>query len=156
MPDMERAEQILAIARVLARMPTGNKSRPYMGTPAPIRAVWATELYDDFGVRVHEDLAKKELVRVPSPLGNNGPVQAVTKGAQPVTPNGDGMERMRSAHVLMMDWLHVNNPELAAEVEAAQNDPTLAAIVLNKIRTDYPAVWDKGQELLASIPEGGQ
>ena len=62
--DFEKIDQIVEIARILSRIPTGNPAKPYMGTPAPIRASWATELYEDFGLRVHPDLAKKEMVRV--------------------------------------------------------------------------------------------
>jgi hypothetical protein len=111
-------------------------------------AGWATELYEDFGVRVHQDLAKKELVRLKTPLGNHGPVQAVMKGSLPAAD--DSVRRYQSAHAELMDWLRTDLPDLAAEVEAAQHDPTLAAIVLNKIRTEHPEVWDKGQQIMAA------
>lgn len=153
MPDFDRADQILAISRVLMRVPTGQKSRPYMGTPASILASWATELHDDFGVRIHEDLATKELVRVQSPAGNHGPVQAVTKGTPArVAGENPDVKRMQSAHSALMDWLREKDPEMAMRVEKAQTDPTMAAIVLNEIRTEHPEVWEKGQEILANTP----
>lgn len=158
MPDFDRADQILAIARVLSRIPTGQKSRPYMGTPAPLLAPWATELYDDYGVRIHPDLAKKELVRVKSPAGNHGPVQAVSRNtpARAAAPNPE-VQRMESAHAAMMEWLEAKDPKMAARVRQAneareRGDTTLAAIVLNDIRTEHPEVWEKGQEILANTP----
>lgn len=158
MPDFERADQIVAISRVLSRIPTGNKSRPYMGTPAAIIASWATELHDDYGVRIHEGLARKELVRVKSQAGNHGPVQSVTKStpARVGAPNPE-VQRMQSAHAMLMDWLREKDPALAAQVEraneaAARGDQTLAAIALNDIRTKHPEVWEKGQEILANTP----
>lgn len=153
MPDFERADQIVAISRVLSRIPTGNKSRPYMGTPAPILGMWATELHDEFGVRVHEDLAKKELVRLKTPMGNNGPVQAVTKGTPARVDINPDVQRMRKARELLMDWLRANMPDLAQRVQDAENDPdpTAHVVLLNDIRTQHPQVWEKGQEFLANV-----
>ncbi|MHA0288261.1 hypothetical protein ACXYX3_17650 [Mycobacterium sp. C3-094] len=145
----DRADQILAIGRVLTRMPTGNKERPYVGIPAPIIGMWATELHDKFGLRVHEDLATEELVRVKTQMGNNGPVQAVTKGTPArVGDQNPDVERMAQARELMMDFLRTHDPALAERVKRAETDPELQAIVLNDIVKKHPEVWEKSQELL--------
>lgn len=146
----DRLEQITAISRVLMRMPTGQKSRPYVGVPAPILAGWATELHDDFGVRVHEDLAPKELVRIKSPMGNNGPVQSVTKGtpARVGDDNNPMVERMQSAREVLFDWLKQSNPDLYARYLRAKDDPTAYAILVNDITKEHPEVWEKGQEIM--------
>ncbi|MEW5810258.1 MAG: hypothetical protein AB1925_12470 [Actinomycetota bacterium] len=148
MPDIDdRANQILAIGRVLSRIPTGQKDR-YIGTPAPVIGMWATELHDELGVRVHEDLARKELVRVQSPLGNNGPVRAVTKDTPARVDDDTDVQRMQHARELMFDFLRTHNPGLADRIERAQDDPELQAIVLNDIVKQHPEVWAKGQELV--------
>lgn len=153
MPDYERLDGIAAIARVISRIPTGNKTRPYMGTPAAVLGIWATELYDDFGVRVHDDLATHELVRVDDRLGNHSPVQKVTKGTPArVGAANPEVKRMQKAHELLMEWLRERDPQMAERVEAAQNDPVKAAVVLGDIRRDHPEVWQKGQEILANTP----
>lgn len=149
--DFDRVDQILAISRVLSRIPTGNPQRPYMGTPAPILASWATELHDDFGVRVHHDLAPKELVRVSSPLGNNGPVQAVTKGTPARVGDNPEVERMQAAHQVLMEWLHENDPDMARRVQEAQTDPGKAMILLQEITSSYPDLVAKINELNAQV-----
>lgn len=153
MSDLEdRGDQILAIARVLAQIPTGNPSRPYVGVPAPSLPIWAQELYDDFGVRVHPELATHELVRVKSAMGNNGPVQKVTKGT-PARVGDDNpvVERMKGLREELMDWMRQMQPDLAARYEAAGTDPEAHAILLNDIVKHYPDVKAKSEELLARI-----
>lgn len=153
MPDMERLDGIAAIAQVISRIPTGNKQRPYMGTPAAVLGMWATELYDDLGVRVHPELATHELVRVDQRLGNHSPVQKVTKGTPArVGDNNPEVKRMQQAHDTLMDWLREHDPALADRVAAAQNDPVKAAILLGDIRRENPEIWEKGQEILANTP----
>lgn len=157
MPDIERLNGIAAIAAVISRIPTGNKQRPYMGTPAAVLGMWATELYDDLGVRVHPELASHELVRVDERLGNHSPVQKVTKGT-PARVGADNPEvkRMQTAHEMLLDWMRSqpDHPELATladRVVAAQGDPVKSAVLLGDIRSEHPEVWDKGQELLAKL-----
>ena len=146
--DFEKIDQIVEIARILSRIPTGNPAKPYMGTPAPIRASWATELYEDFGLRVHPDLAKKEMVRVQTPMGNNGPVQSVTKGTPARGGGADPMvTAMKQAHVVLMEYLRETDPVMAQRVAEAQTDPTKGAIVLNDIARNHPEIKAKIEEL---------
>ena len=165
MPDFDRAEQILALAQVLSRVPTGNPNSPmgeYMQTPPPIRGMWATELHDKFGVRVHPELAKAELVRVQTQAGNFGPVQEVTRNTPVRAGGGDpgpDVSRLKGAQKLLLDWMR--SPEVAAEdpklpvladrIERAQGDGKAGALLLAEIRRDYPEVWDKGQDLVNSM-----
>lgn len=149
MPDMERADQILAVSRVLQRIPTGNKQRPYQQTPPPIIGMWATELVDKYGVRVHPELATEELVRVQSPAGNHGPVQSVTKNTPAPLGGGPDVKRAEGARAALMTWLSENDPELARRIEAAQHDPMQSILLLAEIRREHPEVIAKGAELMA-------
>lgn len=164
MPDFDRAEQILAIAQILSRVPTGNPSSPmgeYMQTPPPIRGMWATELHDKFGVRVHPELAKAELVRVQTKAGNFGPVQEVTRNtpapAAGAAAGGPDVSRLKDAQKLLLDWMRAqgevdpNLPKLADRIQRAQGKPQDAALLLAEIQRDYPEVWDKGQDLVNSM-----
>lgn len=156
MPDFDRLDGIAAVARVISRIPTGNKQRPHMGTPAAVLGMWATELYDDFGVRVHPDLATHELVRVDQRLGNHSPVQKVAKGTPARLGENPEVKRMQAAHSMLLDWMRSqdDHPELsvlADRVVAAQGDPVKSAVLLGDIRREHPEVWDKGQELLAKL-----
>ena len=154
MSDFERADQILAIANLLSRIPTGNKNRPYQGLPAQVRPLWATELYDMFGVRYHPDLATHELVTLKTQMGANGPVQAFKKGEVPPPEQGGPDPQtvgMQSAHKLLMEWLHQFDPDLAARVESVQGDPVGSMIVQNEVKAEHPEVWAKAEELMAQV-----
>lgn len=78
MPDMDRLKQIQLVANAISSMPPQQPGLPRIPVARPKVAQWATELVDDYGVRVHTELAKKTLVTEPgSPLGNNAPQRAV-------------------------------------------------------------------------------
>jgi hypothetical protein len=152
MPDFDRADQILWIGQTISRLPTGNKDRPYMNTPPPIIGMWATELYEDFGVRVHPDLAKKELVRVASPAGNHGPIKAVSKNTPaPLDGGPDVQKTMQHARTLLLEWLADKDPELHRRIVAAEGDPMASALLLAEIQRDHPEVMAKGEEMLANV-----
>lgn len=150
MPDFDRADQILWIGQVLSRIPTGNKNRPYMGTPPPIIGMWATELHDEFGVRVHPELAKKELVRVQTAAGNHGPVQAVSRNTPAPRDGGPQVNKqMMHARAALLEWLKEQDPAMHQRVMDADGDMMKSALLLAEIQRDYPDIMTKGEELLA-------
>ncbi len=150
MPDMNRADQILAIAQGLSRMPMDREGKRYYQTPAPILSVWATELHDKYGWRVHRELATEELVRVASPAGNHGPVRSVTRHTPAPMGGGPNVKQLQDARTALLAWLQAKDPELHRRVVAAENDPMASALLLAEIRRDHPDVLAKGEEMVAS------
>lgn len=98
--------------------------------PPPARTQLAPQLYD-LGVRVHQELATKQLVREGSPqLGNHAPQRLETIGA--------------------MDALRVANPALADRIEkaraaAADGDDTEA----RKLAEELGATYESHRALLS-------
>ncbi|MGK2881087.1 MAG: hypothetical protein ACSLE6_09935 [Mycobacterium sp.] len=158
MPDLGRADQIAAIGRVISRIPTGNDNRPYYATPPPLIGYWATQLHDEFGVRVHAELAKKDLVRVKTGAGNFGPVEEVVATGNATPPAGgpdDDVARMRGARADLLEWMRAQGPELAGladRVVGAEGDAERTALVLAEIRRDHPEVLSMGQDMVNRTP----
>lgn len=154
MPDMERVDQIAAIGRLISRMPMDRDGTRYFNTPAPVIGVWATELHDKYGLRVHPDLATEELVRVESPAGNHGAVRSVTRNTPAPMGGGPNVTHLQGARAALMGWLKQQDPELHGRVVAAQNDPMKSALLLAEIRRDHPEVLAKGEEMAAAYAAG--
>ncbi|MCX2931415.1 hypothetical protein ORI20_14110 [Mycobacterium sp. CVI_P3] len=150
MPDMDRADQILAIGRTLSRIPMDPEGRRYYQTPAPIIGMWATELHDKYGMRVHPELAKEELVRVESPAGNHGPVRSVTRNTPAPMTGGPSVKHMQDARTALLAWLQEKDPDLHRRVVAAENDPMKSNLLLAEIHREHPDVIAKGEELVAT------
>src|SRR5438445_9289723 len=73
MPDEQALVQVQMIANVISSMPPQQPGGPRIPIGKPKVAQWASELYSDFGVRVHPELAKKTVVEDgPDVLGGAG------------------------------------------------------------------------------------
>lgn len=125
MPDFERVAACAALAKVLWFM------------PPPARAQVAVGLYD-LGVRVHPELATKELVtQGPAGMGEHRK-QRLT----PIASRDDFMAMVRRF-----------NPALADKIDAAQTDEQKRAVAA-EIRLRHPEIIANAeQRLAATTPE---
>lgn len=132
MPDMDYADQIVALSRALSKLATGHPGRPSVGLAAPVIPHAAKDLYER-GYRFHPELASK-LDSDPEPKGS-----------------GADARQMKGAHAALMAWLKQHNPSMHDRVVAAQSDPMQAALLVAEIHREHPEVIAKGAELMTQM-----
>lgn len=129
----QRLDDIASIARTLWFL------------PPPARTQLAPQLYD-LGVRVHPELATKQLVREgPTGLGNHAPQRLETIGA---------MDALRRANPALADRI------VAARAAAADGDDTEIRALAEELGSSFEAdrallarnVGDLGGDLLKAQP----
>src|SRR4051812_1694362 len=134
MTELSREEQITALATAMSTMPGLDGKR--QNVPAPARRVWATELIDNWGVRIDPTKATAEWFATnqawtgaaAAPMAMAAKATSATRGTQTGTrPDGtvtDEYAQMHGAtqYVERMgpDFLAANNPTLAQRIAAAK------------------------------------
>lgn len=137
MPDEARFKQIQMIANIISSMPPQQDGGPRIPLAPPMVAKWATELHDDYGMRVHPEHATKMLE-----MGD--------------TDEGGNFTPKRVENVLNLDDLHDllrsfdNVPglkKLADEIDEAKGDPTRESALRDYIRKAHPDVVATAEEI---------
>lgn len=122
MPDFDKLDQCVALAKVLWFL------------PAPARSKVAEGLFD-VGVRFHPELATKTvMVTGPAGLGGHRPRQLVK------------MESRRDAENIIKNFL----PDLHDKLQAATTEQQKQQI-LREIRERHPEVIAKAEQQLAAV-----
>lgn len=142
MPDIEELQGIQAIANVIASLPPQQPGGPRIPLAPPKVAQWAAELYRDFGMRIHPELAKKEIVASKDPLmGNFSP-----RTATDVVDMKGLLDMLRTVPDV---------PELAKladEIEEATGDKAKEQVLIARIRKQYPDVIATAKHRAAQAP----
>lgn len=143
MPDFEELSQITRLAELLASLPPQQPGGPRipLGIPAK-RVQWATELVRDYGVRVHPELASKQLI-VDTPVGAGSAGTAAMANLGPNFTPRRAIDKIDAS--FMIGLLRSAGPvpglvRLADELEAALGDPAAETALLEKISREQPDV----------------
>jgi uncharacterized protein YihD (DUF1040 family) len=141
---MEELDQIKKMAQLLASLPSNVENGPRVPLAAPMRTKWATELVREFGVRVHPDLATKQLVP-------DGPAAGL--GAYAPQRKDDALD-VDFVLKLLRESGVPKLVELATNVELALRDPDPAKKdeVLAALRREYPDVVATARHLAKQTP----
>ncbi|OCB09220.1 hypothetical protein A5717_25945 [Mycolicibacterium porcinum] len=143
MPDLTEVDQIKQLADLMKTMPPqeGSTMRIPFGIEAK-RVQWATELVRDFGVRVHPDLAKKEMTPAgPVSVGSAGNQRAIDK-----VDLGFLVTLLRGTEGVP------GFAELADEIEAAGDDPAKKAELRERISRQYPDMVATAKKIVDETP----
>ena len=121
MSDADQLQQIRLLAAAIASFPHEKAPGGRVPIPPPARVPWAEDLFA-LGVRVHPDLAVKELVcDGPSHLGNYG---------------GDRLASITSRSP--SDVLREMNPQLADRIDAVATEREKVELIA-ELRRQIPA-----------------
>lgn len=151
MPDFDELTNIKALADLMKSMPPakGSTMRIPFGIESK-RIEWATELVRDYGVRVHPELAKKDIV-------SDGPMQYgnVKLGGIDTTRSVDKLDL--PALVDMLRSAAPNVPSLAKladdiEEVLASGDDAKRVALLEKIAKEQPDVVATARQIADSTP----
>lgn len=150
MPDLEKADQIMKLAELLSSMPPQQPNGPRIpfGIPAK-RVQWATELVNDYGVRVHDELATKEIVASDVPQSDAGSMLGPN-----FTPRR-AIDKLDAKFLLNLLRSAGNVPglvRLADELEAALGDPAAETAMLEKIAREQPDVVSTAKKIVDRTP----
>lgn len=139
MPDMEQLNDIRMIAQVISSLPPQQPGGPRIPLAPPKVTQWAAELYSDFGVRVHPELARKDVAGGESELGNFTSKQVV--------------DRVDAEHLLgLLKTSGVPSLVVLAErIEAAETDEQ-KRLVLADIAREYPDVVRTAVQIAEETP----
>lgn len=143
MPDLDEVDQIKQLAELMRTMPPqqGSTVRIPFGVEAK-RVQWATELVRDFGVRVHPELAKKEMTPTgPAAVGSPGQQRAIDK-----IDLGFLVQLLRDTEGVP------GFAELADEIEAAADDPEKKAALRDRIAQQYPDMVATARKIADETP----
>lgn len=143
MPDMEKLHQIQMVAHVISTLPPQQPGQPRIPLAKPKIAQWATELVEDYGVRVHPELARKQLV-------DETPGKTGVFNAQRVEDVVD-MPGM----LALLRGIGAGVPslmKLADDIEAALGDPDKEAELLDRIRREHPDVIATARQRAEQTP----
>lgn len=151
MPDFDELNHITQLAELLSSMPPQQPggARIQFGIPAK-RVQWATELVRDYGVRVHRDLAKKEMV-----VTDAAAAAAVARATGKPTLPPDFMPRRAIDKIdakFLLDLLRSAGEvpglvRLADELEQALGDPAAETAMLERISQQQPDVVSTARKL---------
>lgn len=146
MPDLDKMNQIAMLAELLSSMPPqqpGGARIPF-GIPAK-RVQWATELVNDYGIRVHPELASKELVPVDTAQPNGAAAQ--------LGPNfrpRRAIDKIDTAFLLDLLRSAGDVPglkRLADELQSTIGDPAAETALLQRIAQEQPDVVSTAKRL---------
>ncbi|MBU8830823.1 hypothetical protein [Mycolicibacterium goodii] len=143
MPDFDELDQIKQLADLMKTMPPqkGSNVRIPFAVEAK-RVQWATELVRDFGVRVHPELATKEMTAA-------GPVEVGSPGAQ------RAIDKIDLSFLLKLLRETEGVPgfaELADEIEAAGDDHERKAALRDRISQQYPDMVATAKRMFEETP----
>lgn len=142
MPDMERLQQIQMIHQIISTLPPQKEGQPRIPLAPTKVQQWAPELYDDFGIRVHPDLAKKMIVSDGSganaQLGNMAGKHVVD------VVDLDGILDLLRSHPDVPSLAH-----LADQIEDAMGDPEKEAALRASIGRTHPDVVATAKAMVA-------
>jgi hypothetical protein len=145
MPDMERLQQIQMIAQIISTLPPQKPGGVRIPLAPAKTQQWAPELYDDFGIRVHAELAKKMIVSDGS--GTNAQLgNMATKHVVDVVDLNGILNLLRS---------HPDVPslaELADQIQDALGDPEKEAALRAQIGKTHPDVVATAKQIIDRTP----
>jgi hypothetical protein len=141
MPDMEKLAQVQMLSNLLSTMPPQHGQTKRIPFPKGKAQQWASELVNEYGVRVHVDLA----ARTQLPDG--------------VEVLGDEPRRVDDVvgdvpRLLALLRTYPNMPslvKLADEIEESLGDPDKERAVLDSIRANYPDIMKTAQLLADKV-----
>jgi len=130
MPDMEKLAQVQMLSNLLSTMPPQQGQTKRIPFPKGKAQQWASELVNDYGVRVHVDLAARTQL----------PDGVEVLGGEPRRVD-DVVGDVPRLLALLRSF--PNMPSLVAladEVEGALGDPEKERAAIDAIRTNYPDI----------------
>ena len=130
MPDMEKLAQVQMLSNLLSTMPPQQGQNKRIPFPKGKAQQWASELVNDYGVRVHVDLAARTQL----------PDGVEVLGGEPRRVD-DVVGDVPRLLALLRSF--PNMPSLVAladEVEGALGDPEKERAAIDSIRTNYPDI----------------
>lgn len=149
MPDFEQVEQIAKLAELMASMPPQQEGGPRIPFAIPqFRVKWATELVRDYGVRVHTDLARKEIVTEKAPTVGQAKMSANFAQRRAV----DKIDAQFLLDLLRSTGDVPALQALADEIQAVLGDPVRERQLLNRIADQNPDLIATARQLQDQAP----
>lgn len=144
------SEQVAALAKAMSTMPGMDPNKGRTSVNAAVRALWAAELIEKWGVSIDPGKATVEAVSVSAPqLGNVGEHEVREKVVRDADEVAAGTQIIQQNG---MPFLAANRPDLAARMAAAKTQAQrnelaaeLKAKILadpNSLVTDFVALID--------------
>lgn len=146
MPDEENFKQIQMVANVISSLPSQHLGGPRIPLAPPMVAKWAAELVNDFGVRIHPELATKTLE-----MGD-------TDGAGNFTPKRvEDVVDLDGLREVLRSFDNVPSLKILADmIDEAGDDSAKRAAVLQHIRNTNPDVIKSAEQIRKRAAERGE